>query len=308
MSEATTAGTLFISVALACSACSVLPSNDLAPVSAEDIQKVSALIEKNSRQSGDSFDYEMLRTNAARACLRAQGHKALPVPVAPPKQNQVQAWQDSLQWVATGKTQLTAFASDSRNFIEEPPLQNSKFMLTEEAGKLYWGYPEKTVEIDTGAGYKKERVISGCYGSVTNEVFGVDAATYEQTSATAKRAESVAWKAASHPDVRKKSDKYSRCMKKRNYTTIAPSEMPEEIHSLFTRVKNGTAQPDDVARAEKDFTEADKTCKAESKVANAFAAAYLADYPEAQKASEGAVASLHEMHKKAREYARNAQQ
>lgn len=297
---------VLLSLALVCSGCNSEAEKPLTLATDSDVAKVVKALELSSAPSGDQVDYELVRNNAARDCLRKMGHDAAPIPIETSGQKVV-PWRTSLQWVDSGNTRFAEYVRDSSNFNDDEGNLDPKYELSEEAGKMFWGFPEESVEVDYGTGGKISRVISGCYGQVTNEVFGVDATTYEKTVGDTKRVRGLAKKAANHPDVRDRAKKYSECMKKTGFTTPAPAITPEELNKLVSSVKEGSAQPDQVASKEQEFTTADRKCKSESKISHAFAAAYLADYEEAQKTAEAALASLNEMHKHAREYARNAQ-
>lgn len=298
--------TVLLSLALLCCACTSEEEKKLTPATNEEISKVVKILEKSPGSSGDQVNYELIRNNAARDCLRKMGHRATPLPIDK-EERRVIPWHSASQWVASGKTRFTEYVSDSSNFTADEANLDPKYALSEEAGKLFWGFPEESVEVDYGTGGKISRVVSGCYGQAASDVFGVDATTYEKTVADTRKVTGLAKKAANHPDVREKSKDYSSCMKKSGFTTPAPAFTPEELSRLVSNVKEGSAQPDQVAVKEQEFTTADRQCKSESMVSHAFAAAYLADYEEAQKAAEAAITSLDEMHKHAREYARNAQ-
>lgn len=294
-----------VSALLLCTACASEAEQPVALATADDTAKVAEILNSPYSPQGDRLNYELVRNNAARACLRAMGHRAEPLPVGE-NEHSVNPWRESLQWVASGNTHFAEYVQDPANFTADAPLVGSQYALSEEAGKQFWGFPEESVDVDYGTGGSNSRVVSGCYGQVVQEVFGVDASTYEKTVAQTRQVIGLARKVAEYPAIRDLSGDYSRCMKKAGFTTPAPAMTPEELSRLVKDVEEGTAQPKHVADKEQEFNRSDSQCKEKSGVSRAFAAAYLAEYEAAQQVADAARVDLQKMHNHAREYASNA--
>ena len=264
------------------------------------------------RSAAGGVDTEAVHAHLTADCVRRHGvsiPEPPPLPVDPgivPQVSEFDLWLNRGQPLGRG----TALSDPQnlqrqRNYLRE----TAEFVVPAyPAGstKYVEGDPPQLLELPLPGGHGGSAIvpIGGCHGEASARLYGVPAETFERTRLALPRFDTVINETISDGHVDDRIDDYETCMESQGLQARTPADVLDIIDPVYAGVLEGTEQPARLARLEQRAVAADRKCKENSGLGDAFAEAFTEKGRAALTDAEGVVVEFAEMMKHARSVAK----